>query len=47
MITSPNGKLTDGTKLLWMYHNEFVKLPQEEQDEILSRNKEESNDVSF
>lgn len=41
------GKLADGTKLLWMYHNEFVKLPQEEQDEILSRNKEASNDVSF
>lgn len=33
------GKLSDGTKLQWMYYEDFLKLSQEEQNEILSRNK--------
>lgn len=40
------GKLPDGTKLKWMYYSDFLKLPQEEQNEILSRN-ESPNDGSF
>lgn len=32
-----SGKLIDGTKLQWMYYENFLKLPQEEQNEILSR----------
>lgn len=41
------GKLSDGTKLKWMYYDDFLKLSQEEQNEILSRNQESSNDGSF
>lgn len=41
------GKLPDGTLLVWMYYEDFLKLPQEEQNEILARNKESSNDGSF
>lgn len=41
------GKLEDGTPLKWMYYEDFLKLPQEEQNEILSRNKESSSDGSF
>ena len=43
------GKLSDGTPLKWMYYEDFLKLPIEEQNEILSRNKnsESSNDGSF
>lgn len=41
------GKLSDGTKLKWMYYEDFIKLSQEEQNEILSRNQESSNDGSF
>ena len=44
-----SGKLSDGTPLKWMYYEDFLKLPIEEQNEILSRNKnsESSNDGSF
>ena len=44
-----SGKLPDGTHLKWMYYEDFLKLPIEEQNEILSRNKdsESSNDGSF
>ena len=41
------GKLPDGTRLQWMYYEDFLQLPQEEQNEILARNKESSNDGSF
>ena len=41
------GKLPDGTKLKWMFYTDFLKLPIEEQNEILSRNQEPSNDSSF
>ena len=41
------GKLSDGTPLKWMYYEDFLKLSQEEQNEILSRNQESSNDGSF
>ena len=41
------GKLSDGTPLKWMYYEDFLKLPQEEQNEILSRNQESSSDGSF
>ena len=41
------GKLPDGTKLKWMCYEDFLKLPQEEQNEILARNQESSNDGSF
>ena len=41
------GKLSDGTPLQWTYYEDFLKLPIEEQNEILSRNKGSSNDGSF
>ena len=41
------GKLPDGTPLKWMYYDDFLKLSQEEQNEILARNKDSSNDESF
>ena len=41
------GKLPDGTPLIWMYYEDFLKLPQEEQNEILARNKDSSNGESF
>ena len=41
------GKLSDGTPLKWMYYEDFLKLPQEEQNEILARNQESSSDGSF
>lgn len=41
------GKLPDGTTLKWMYYEDFLKLPQEEQNEILARNKDSSNGESF
>ena len=41
------GKLPDGTPLQWMYYEDFLKLPQEEQDKILERNKDSSDDGSF
>lgn len=41
------GKLADGTKLKWMYYEDFLKLPQEKQNKILSRNKDSSNGESF
>ena len=41
------GKLPDGTPLQWMYYEDFLKLPQEQQKEILSRNQELSTDGSF
>lgn len=41
------GKLPDGTKLQWMYYECFLKLPIEEQNKVLLRNKESSNDGSF
>ena len=34
-------------RLKWMYYEDFLKLPQEEQNEILERNKDSSNDGSF
>ena len=42
-----SGKLTNGTKLIWMYYEDFLKLPIEEQNEILEINQELSNDDSF
>lgn len=33
------GKLPDGTPLQWMYYSDFLKLPQDEQEEILNRSK--------
>lgn len=36
------GKLPDGTPLKWMYYSDFLNLPQEEQEEILNRNKDSS-----
>ena len=41
------GKLSDGTKLQWMYYENFLKLPIKEQNKILSRNKDSSKDGSF
>lgn len=41
------GKLPDGTPLQWMYYEDFLKLPIEEQNEILARNQESSTDDSF
>ena len=41
------GKLQNGTRLKWMYYEDFLKLPIEEQNEILSRNQESSDDGSF
>lgn len=41
------GKLPDGTPLQWTYYEDFLKLPIEEQNEILNRNKGSSNDGSF
>lgn len=41
------GKLPDGTPLRWMFYEDFLKLPIEEQNEILSRNQESSSDGSF
>ena len=41
------GKLSDGTPLKWMFYDDFLKLPIEEQNKILSRNQESSNDGSF
>lgn len=38
-----SGKLPDDTKLVWMYYENFLKLPQEEQNKILNRNKDLSN----
>ena len=42
-----SGQLSDGTRLQWMYYEDFLKLPQEEQNKILARNKDSSNDGSF
>lgn len=41
------GKLSDGTPLQWMYYEDFLKLPIEEQNKILNRNQEPSIDGSF
>lgn len=41
------GKTEDGTKLVWMRYEDFLKLPIEEQEKILARNKDSSNDGSF
>ena len=41
------GKLPDGTPLQWIFYDDFLKLPIEEQNKILSRNQESSNDGSF
>ena len=40
-------KLKDGTPLHWMFYDDFLKLPIEEQNEILARNQESSSDGSF
>lgn len=42
-----SGTLPDGTKLKWMFYDRFLELPIEEQNEILERNKDSSNDGSF
>ena len=43
-----SGKLPDDTKLVWMYYEDFLKLPIEEQNKILNQNKDLSNnDRSF
>lgn len=42
-----SGKLPDGTKLQWMYYEDFLKLPIEEQNKILKRNKGSSSGESF
>ena len=36
------GKLPNKVKLVWMYYEDFLKLPQEKQNEILHKNKESS-----
>ena len=41
------GKLPDGTPLHWMFYEDFLKLPKEEQNEILARNQESSSNGSF
>lgn len=41
------GKLEDGTPLKWMYYEDFLNLSQEEQNEILSRNKGSSTNEPF
>ena len=43
------GRFKKNIRLEWMYYEDFLKLPIEEQNEILSRNKdyESSNDGSF
>ena len=41
------GTLPDGTKLQWMYYEDFLKLPIEEQNKILARNQDSSKDGSF
>ena len=41
------GKLPDGTPLVWMYHEDFLNLPLEEQQRLLIKNQESSNDGSF
>lgn len=42
------GKLPDGTRLKWMYYEDFLALSIEEQNKILNRNKDLSNnDRSF
>lgn len=45
--TKSAGKLLDGTPLKWMYYEDFLKLSQEEQNEILSKNKDSSKGESF
>lgn len=32
------GKLSDGTKLQWIYYNDFITLPREEKDKLLNNN---------
>jgi len=41
------GKLADGTPLVWMYYEDFLKIPVEEQQKILGRNKESLINDSF
>lgn len=41
------GKLPDGTPLQWMYYEDFLKLPEKQQKEILNRNQELLTDGSF
>lgn len=41
------GRLPDGTFLKWMYYDKFLELSQEEQNEILARNKDSSDGESF
>lgn len=42
-----SGKLLDGTPLEWIYYEDFLQLPIEEQNIILARNQESLNDDSF
>ena len=42
-----SGKLPDGTPLRWMYYENFLKLPIEEQNKILKRSKDSPIDESF
>ena len=41
------GKLSDGTRLAWMYYDNFLDLPQEERNNVLSKKQESLNDDSF
>lgn len=42
-----SGKLPDGTPLRWMYYENFLKLPIEEQNKISKRSKDSPIDESF
>lgn len=42
--TKSAGKLPDGTKLVWMYYEDFLKLPIEEQNKILNQNNERNGE---
>ena len=47
IIDCCKGRRKEAKKLQWMYYEDFLKLPQEEQNEILARNKDSSNDGFF
>lgn len=35
-----HGKLKDGTKLIWLYHDEYLKIPKEEIDNMVRESKQ-------
>lgn len=40
------GKLSDGTKLHWMYYDDFIKLSQEEKNQILNKDNRKDGEVA-